>query len=64
MIQVIAGILTETIFSLVMHIFYVTLNNADEAPQTSRALLERQLAVCTNWFPIREVPAAAIAASK
>jgi periplasmic divalent cation tolerance protein len=35
-----------------MRIFYVTLNNADEARQISRALLERQLAVCTNWFPI------------
>ena len=35
-----------------MRIFYVTLNTADEARQVSRALLEKQLAVCTNWFPI------------
>jgi periplasmic divalent cation tolerance protein len=35
-----------------MRIFYVTLNSADEARQISRALLEQQLAVCTNWFPI------------
>jgi periplasmic divalent cation tolerance protein len=35
-----------------MRIYYVTLNTDDEARQISRALLERQLAVCTNWFPI------------
>jgi periplasmic divalent cation tolerance protein len=35
-----------------MRIFYVTLNTAEEARQISRVLLERQLAVCTNWFPI------------
>jgi periplasmic divalent cation tolerance protein len=35
-----------------MRIFYITLNTADEARQISRALLEQQLAVCTNWFPI------------
>ena len=35
-----------------MRIFYVTVNTADEARQVSRALLEQQLAVCTNWFPI------------
>jgi periplasmic divalent cation tolerance protein len=35
-----------------MRIYYVTLNTADEARQISRGLLERQLAVCTNWFPI------------
>jgi periplasmic divalent cation tolerance protein len=35
-----------------MRIYYVTLNNADEARQISRVLLERQLAGCTNWFPI------------
>ncbi len=35
-----------------MRIYYVTLNTADEARQISRALLEQQLAVCTNWFPI------------
>jgi periplasmic divalent cation tolerance protein len=35
-----------------MRVFYVTVNTADEARQISRALLEQQLAVCTNWFPI------------
>ena len=35
-----------------MRIFYVTVNTADEARQISRVLLEQQLAVCTNWFPI------------
>jgi len=35
-----------------MRIYYVTLNPADEARQISQALLEKQLAVCTNWFPI------------
>ncbi len=35
-----------------MRIFYVTLNTADEARQISHALLERQFAVCCNWFPI------------
>jgi periplasmic divalent cation tolerance protein len=35
-----------------MRIYYVTLNTADEARQISRVLLERQFAVCTNWFPI------------
>jgi periplasmic divalent cation tolerance protein len=35
-----------------MRIFYVTVNTADEARQISRILLEQQLAVCTNWFPI------------
>ncbi len=35
-----------------MRIFYVTLNTAEEARQISRVLLERRLAVCTNWFPI------------
>ena len=35
-----------------MRIYYVTLNTADEASRISRALLERRLAVCTNWFPI------------
>lgn len=35
-----------------MRIYYVTLNTSDEAQQISRALLEQQLAVCTNWFPI------------
>ena len=35
-----------------MRIYYVTLNTADEARQISRVLLEKQFAVCTNWFPI------------
>lgn len=35
-----------------MRIYYVTLNTADETHKISHALLERQLAVCTNWFPI------------
>lgn len=35
-----------------MRIFYVTLNTADEARDISRALLQRRLAVCCNWFPI------------
>ena len=35
-----------------MRIYYVTLNTGDEARQISRVLLEQQLAVCTNWFPI------------
>jgi periplasmic divalent cation tolerance protein len=35
-----------------MRIFYVTVNTADEARLISRDLLERHLAVCTNWFPI------------
>jgi periplasmic divalent cation tolerance protein len=35
-----------------MRIYYITLNTHDEALRISRALLEQQLAVCTNWFPI------------
>ena len=35
-----------------MKIFYITLNNNQEAQQISRQLLEQKLAVCTNWFPI------------
>ncbi len=35
-----------------MRIFYVTLNNADEARRVSHEILERRFAVCTNWFPI------------
>lgn len=35
-----------------MKLYYVTLNNTDEARQIGRALLERKLAVCVNWFPI------------
>jgi periplasmic divalent cation tolerance protein len=35
-----------------MRIYYITLNTDDEARRISKDLLERQLAVCTNWFPI------------
>lgn len=35
-----------------MRLYYVTLNNSEEAYQISQVLLEKQLAVCTNWFPI------------
>jgi periplasmic divalent cation tolerance protein len=35
-----------------MRVYYVTLNTTDEARRISRVLLERRLAVCTNWFPI------------
>lgn len=35
-----------------MKMFYVTLNNAEEAKVISSVLLEKQLAVCTNTFPI------------
>lgn len=35
-----------------MKMFYVTLNGQEEAVAVSRELLEKQLAVCTNWFPI------------
>jgi periplasmic divalent cation tolerance protein len=35
-----------------VRIYYITLNTDDEARRISRALLEQQLAVCTNWFPI------------
>ncbi len=35
-----------------MKLFYVTLNNQDEAKIISHELLSKQLAVCTNWFPI------------
>lgn len=35
-----------------MKLYYVTLNNTDEARQIGRALLEQKLAVCVNWFPI------------
>ncbi len=35
-----------------MRIFYVTLSTVDQARQISRALVEEQLAACTNWFPI------------
>ncbi|MCS6831513.1 MAG: divalent-cation tolerance protein CutA [bacterium] len=35
-----------------MVILYVTLNTDEEARTISRALLEKRLAVCTNWFAI------------
>jgi periplasmic divalent cation tolerance protein len=35
-----------------MRMYYITLNTDDEARRISKALLEQQLAVCTNWFPI------------
>jgi len=36
-----------------MKIFYVTLNTDLEAKAISYALLNKKLAVCTNWFPIQ-----------
>lgn len=35
-----------------MKFFYVTLNNNEEAKKISLALLEQNIAVCTNWFLI------------
>lgn len=35
-----------------MKMYYITLNNHEEAQKISHALLESKLAVCTNWFPI------------
>ncbi|XGB40659.1 MAG: divalent-cation tolerance protein CutA [Cyanobacteria bacterium LVE1205-1] len=35
-----------------MRLYYVTLNSVDEARTIGKALLEHQLAVCVNWFPI------------
>ncbi len=35
-----------------MKLYYVTLNTTEEAQKVGRALLEQQLAVCVNWFPI------------
>jgi periplasmic divalent cation tolerance protein len=35
-----------------MQLLYVTLNTVEEAHQISHALLEKKLALCTNWFPI------------
>lgn len=35
-----------------MKLYYLTLNNSEEASQIGRALLEKKLAVCVNWFPI------------
>jgi periplasmic divalent cation tolerance protein len=36
-----------------MKIFYVTLNTESQAKTISYALLQKQYAVCTNWFPIQ-----------
>ncbi|MBY0501664.1 MAG: divalent-cation tolerance protein CutA [Alphaproteobacteria bacterium] len=35
-----------------MKMYYITLNTPEEAQKISHALLNEQLAVCTNWFPI------------
>jgi periplasmic divalent cation tolerance protein len=35
-----------------MKIYYVTLNSSEEAERIGRALLDKRLAVCVNWFPI------------
>ncbi|HEX4045603.1 MAG TPA: divalent cation tolerance protein CutA [Gammaproteobacteria bacterium] len=35
-----------------MKMYYITVNRPEEAQAISQVLLERQLAVCTNWFPI------------
>ncbi|MCC5636386.1 divalent-cation tolerance protein CutA [Nostoc sp. CHAB 5844] len=35
-----------------MKLYYITLNNTDEARQIGLALLQQKLAVCVNWFPI------------
>ena len=35
-----------------MKLYYITLNTSEEASRISKTLLEQQLAVCTNWFPI------------
>jgi len=35
-----------------MKMYYITLNNPDEAKVISYELLEKRLAVCTNWFPM------------
>lgn len=35
-----------------MKLYYLTLNSSEEARQIGRALLEKKLAVCVNWFAI------------
>ncbi|MBD2666555.1 divalent-cation tolerance protein CutA [Richelia sinica] len=35
-----------------MKMYYVTLNNAEEARTIGRKLLAEKLAVCVNWYPI------------
>lgn len=36
-----------------LKLFYVTLNDEQQAKAISLELLEKQIAACTNWFPIR-----------
>lgn len=36
-----------------MKLFYITLNNEQEAKTISQRLLEKKIAVCTNWFSIQ-----------
>jgi periplasmic divalent cation tolerance protein len=35
-----------------MKMYYITLNNDEEAQRISHDLLGKKLAVCTNWMPI------------
>lgn len=35
-----------------MKMYYITLNTSEEAEKISHALLKKQVAVCTNWFPV------------
>lgn len=35
-----------------MKLYYITLNTEEEAKAISYELLEKKLAVCTNWFAI------------
>ena len=35
-----------------MILIYITLNNASEAREISKKILENKLANCANWFPI------------
>lgn len=35
-----------------MKLYYITLNTWDEARQIVQSLLEKELAICVNWFPI------------
>lgn len=37
---------------MTMKMYYITLNTEEEARTVSYELLEKRLAVCTNWFPI------------
>lgn len=38
-----------------MKIYYVTLQNQDQAKNISHDLLTNHLAACTNWFPIHSM---------